>query len=59
MPVRDQEEPDGRQGSESSGNSSWVSQETVRNNESPRRKQSKSSSNGRTADTFPGTLMDM
>lgn len=56
MPVRDHEEPDRRQGSESSGNSSYVSQETIRNNESPRQSQTESSSNGRDPDAFPGTL---
>lgn len=57
MPVREHEQPDRRQGSESSGNSSWVSQETVRNSKSLPQNQNSSSFNGRNADPFPGTLM--
>ncbi|KAJ6127261.1 Adenylate cyclase [Penicillium sp. IBT 18751x] len=53
MPARDHEQPDRRQGSESSG----FSQETVRNNENSRRAPN-TSSNGRNDDIFPGNLMD-
>lgn len=53
MPARDHEQPDRRQGSESSG----FSQETVRNNENSRLA-SNTSSNSRNDDAFPGTLMD-
>ncbi|KAJ5669474.1 Adenylate cyclase [Penicillium macrosclerotiorum] len=55
MPVREHEQPD-RQGSESSGNSSWISQETVRNNETARQDSNQPPVNGRNADPFPGTL---
>lgn len=54
MPVREHEQPD-RQGSASSA-SSWKSQDTVRNNDALRPDQNKSSSNGRNADQFPGSL---
>ncbi|KAJ6015173.1 Adenylate cyclase [Penicillium herquei] len=55
MPVREHDQAD-RQGSASSG-TSWVSQETVRDREGSRRNLTKSSSEGRDADSFPGTLM--
>jgi hypothetical protein len=54
MPVREHEQPD-RQGSASSA-SSWKSQDTVRNNDTKRPDPNKSSSNGRNADQFPGSL---
>lgn len=54
MPVREHEQPD-RQGSESS-TSSWKSQDTIRNNDPKRPDQVRSSSNGRNADQFPGSL---
>jgi adenylate cyclase len=54
MPVREHEQPD-RQGSESS-TSSWKSQDTVRNNDTLRPDQNKSSSNGPNAEQFPGSL---
>lgn len=56
MPVREHEQYD-RQGSESSGNTSWVSQETVRDKEESRRNPAKPSADGRDAEPFPGTLM--
>ncbi|KAJ5646285.1 Adenylate cyclase [Penicillium lividum] len=56
MPVREHDEAD-RQGSESSGNTSWISQETVRDSEGPSKNLSKSVSAGRDAEPFPGTLM--
>ncbi|KAJ5266558.1 Adenylate cyclase [Penicillium angulare] len=52
MPAREHEQSD-RHGSESS----YVSQETVRNHEESRRHLTKSSSNGRDTEPFPGTLM--
>ncbi|KAJ5168888.1 Adenylate cyclase [Penicillium canariense] len=55
MPVREHELPD-RQGSESS-NSSWKSQETIRDIEKSHREQNNSSSDGRNADPFPGSLI--
>ncbi|KAJ5584327.1 Adenylate cyclase [Penicillium hispanicum] len=55
MPVREHQQPDGRQGSGSSGNS-WVSQDTVRNNEGSRRDPKRPSPNSRNVDAFPGTL---
>lgn len=54
MPARDQEQPDRRQGSGSSG----ISQETVRNIENLRRAPNDPPSNGRNEDIFPGILMD-
>lgn len=53
MPAWDNEQPDRRHGSESSG----LSQETVRNHKNSRRAPN-TSSNGRNDDVFPGTLMD-
>jgi hypothetical protein len=55
MPVWDNEQPDRRHGSESSG----LSQETVRNNENSHGALN-TSSNGRNDDAFPfpGSLMD-
>lgn len=53
MPVRDPEQPDRRQRSESSE----ISQETVRNNEDSPWAPDASSSDGRNDDPFPGTLM--
>lgn len=55
MPVRDNNQPDNRQGSGSSGNS-WMSQDTVRNSEGQLRDQPKASSGGGNADSFPGSL---
>lgn len=56
MPVRDHDQAD-RQGSESSGNTSWISQETVRDSEGPPRNPPKSDPTDRDAEPFPGTLM--
>ncbi|KAJ5452763.1 Ras-association [Penicillium cf. griseofulvum] len=55
MPARDRNQPDNRQGSESSGNS-WMSQDTVRNSESQSLNQDEASTGGYNADTFPGSL---
>ncbi|KAJ5651065.1 Adenylate cyclase [Penicillium longicatenatum] len=56
MPVREHDQAD-RQGSESSGNTSYRSQETVRDSEGPTRNPTKSAPTGRDAEPFPGTLM--
>lgn len=55
MPARDRNQPDNRQGSESSEHS-WMSQDTVRNSESLSRDQDEASVGGHNADSFPGSL---
>lgn len=55
MPARDRNQPDDRQGSESSGNS-WMSQDTVRNSANLSRDPDEASTGGQNADSFPGSF---
>ncbi|KAJ5959710.1 Ras-association [Penicillium vulpinum] len=55
MPARDRNQPDDRQGSESSGKS-WMSQGTVRNSEGQSRDQDEASARGYNAEPFLGSL---
>lgn len=55
MPARDRNQPDNRQGSESSGKS-WMSQDTVRNSESQPGDQDEAFAGGHNADQFPSSL---
>ncbi|KAJ6160663.1 Ras-association [Penicillium chermesinum] len=57
MPAWEHEQAN-RQGSGSSGNTSWISQETVRNSDGSRRPRNQASPNGRNTEPFPGTLME-
>ncbi|CDM34495.1 unnamed protein product [Penicillium roqueforti FM164] len=55
MPARDPNQPDNRQGSDSSANS-WRSQDTVRHSESYSRDGDEAFTGGHNADTFPSSL---